>query len=77
MTGEVDGEGEFVDATEQEIAADIAEESEASIWGQKSDLDILAPATTVGEYNEMLAEDGENCECEADYEEDLASLELE
>ena len=73
-------EGEFVDAVEQEIAAEIAEEAETSIWGQKADFDILAPATTVGEYEEMLAEDGENTDCladEASYEEAIEDLELE
>jgi len=33
------------------------EVEEASIWGQPSDVDFLAPATTVDEYQDMLEED--------------------
>jgi hypothetical protein len=68
---------ETISAEELEIAEAIAEDGEQSIWGQKSDIDFLAPATTKAEYEEMLAEDGENVDCEVDYEEDLAKLELE
>ena len=77
MTAE--SEGEFVSAIEQDVAQDIAEEADASIWGQKSDLDVLAPATTVGEYDEMLAEDADvDCVAdEASSEEDVSDLELE
>jgi hypothetical protein len=65
-------EGEFDSAIEADIAAEIAEESEQSIWGQKSDVDWLAPATSVGEYNDMLA--GDDCDCAI---EDIEDLDLE
>ena len=68
---------ETISAEELEIAQEVAEDGEQSIWGQKSDIDFLAPATTKAEYEEMLAEDGENVDCEADYKEDIADLELE
>ena len=73
----VEQEGEFADATEAEIAEAVAEDGEQSILGQRSDIDFLAPATTKAEYEQMLAEDGENVDCEANYEEDLEDLELE
>ena len=45
---------------------------------EKADFDILAPATTVGEYNEMLAEDGENVDADIDAAcENIEELELE
>lgn len=59
------------------MADEINEETEiytaadgtpATIWGQKSDIDWLAPATTAEEYAQMVEEDrglcdGLNCEC--------------
>lgn len=72
MEDKMDGEGEFVSAEEFEAAVDVAEESEASIWGQKSDIDFLGPATSVGEYNEMLSEGDVDAACE-----DIDDLQLE
>jgi hypothetical protein len=44
----------------QDLLDDVAEEP--SIWAQKSDIDWLAPATKVSEYDKMLSEDCEDCE---------------
>ena len=63
---------------ESEIIGEAAQES-PTIWGQQSDIDFLAPATSVSEYDEMLAEDGGICgENGANCQEDgIADLELE
>jgi len=49
--------------------------NEPSIWGQPSDIDFLAPATSVEEYDEMI-EDAYDDD-EASYEEDVSFLSLE
>jgi len=48
------------------------EQTEPSIWGQPSDIDFLAPATSVEEYEESLQDD---CfDDEDSYEEDTSFL---
>jgi hypothetical protein len=44
----------------QGLAEDAA--GEASIWGQKSDIDWMGPATKVSEYDEMLNADCGDCD---------------
>jgi len=58
---------------ETEIEQADEEVEEASIWGQPSDIDFLGPATTVGEYDEML----EDAFDEDSYEEEVSYFELD
>jgi len=69
----------MINETEQEEVEAEEEVEEASIWGQQSDIDWLKPATSVDEYEEMLAEDAtDSFEDAADtYTEDVSELELE
>jgi hypothetical protein len=55
----------------QDLVDDVA--AEPSIWGQKSDIDWLGPATRVSEYDEMLNADCEGCDLTLD-EEDTSEL---
>jgi len=56
----------------QDLVDDDA--SEPSIWGQKSDIDWLGPATKVSEYDEMLNADSD-CSCDmCPDEEDTSEL---
>ena len=48
--------------------------NEPSIWGQPSDIDFLGPATTVGEYEEMIEDAFDD---EDAYQEDISFLSLE
>jgi len=80
MTNEIEDVDAVVSDAEMEIAEEIAAETEPSIWGQPSDVDFLAPATRVGEYEEMLNDDGLDvgADISADnYEEDVSDLKLE
>lgn len=55
----------------QGLTDEVAEEP--SIWGQKSDIDFLGPATKVSEYDELLSADCEDCDLSLD-EEDTSEL---
>jgi len=58
---------------------DKAVGSELSIWGQKSEIDWLAPALNVEEFDEMRCDDSEDTDdfTEDEDEEDEAEVETE
>ena len=67
----------MINETETEEVQEEVEE--ATIWGQPSDIDWLAPATSVTEHEEMLTEDvATSIWDDIDtYSEDVSELELE